>query len=154
MKRTDLEEGILELIAETPLAQELRTLEIFDHSKLDNEGQLIVVTPAVLLVPGAGEFKKADIYGYTYDQDVYYSLLVAATNYRSPASRRESNLGEIGVNEMLDQLQDSLRGKNPIAGISTGARIFLVSVEAQPDLGPCTVYSLTFRVGDFLQPAV
>jgi phage gp37-like protein len=151
MKRTDVEQGLIELIQATSLRQELRTLEIYDQTMIDAKGDLVVVMPAVLLVPGTQEFLKADVSGYTYEQDMFFNLLVAASNYRSAAARRQGGLGAIGVNEMLDILRDGLRGLNPIPSIYAGARIFLVREDPQPELGPACVYSLTFRVGGFME---
>lgn len=157
MKRSDVEEGLLDLIRNSPLGPELlhaSGLEIYDERKVDENGQLAAVTPFVWLVPGMQEFKKADIYGSTNEQDMFVSFLVGATNYRSPAARRQGELGgEIGVNEMLDLVKDAIRGQNPIPSIDPGARVHLVLEKPFPDVGPGCVYELTVRVGSFLQPA-
>ena len=148
MKRSDVEDGVLALIAASSLGPVLQhgTLEIFDDSKIDNEGQIIVITPAVLLVPGTNKFAQTDVYGYTYGQQMFFTLLVAAQNYRSPESRRQGEAGVLGVNQMLETLKDALRGQNPVPAIYSGARIVLVQEDPEPEIGPGTVYSLTVRV--------
>jgi len=155
MKRTDVENGILDLIKNSQLASDLgrATIDFYDDSKINEQYQLMVARPAILVYSGDQDFESEDIYGYTYLQDLRVQLLVCVENYRGAKERRQGDGVALGANDVLDGLKDALRGQNPIATASTGARIFLLNEVAVPEVGPGVTFVMNLKVTDFMQPA-
>ncbi len=159
MNRSDVEDKLLDLIAQSDLGPDLETVELYDEKMVskssEGDAQIQVVTPAVLLIPGSEEFKASDLYGISYDdQDYYCSLMIAATNYRSAEARRHGGEGDIGVNEIMERLRDLLRGLNLTTGDRAPGepRCFLVRADPNPDFEGMTVYDLVVRITGVLQP--
>lgn len=156
MTITEAEEALLDLINTSAVRQKLAAdCDIFDNTKLSEDSQLLVDAPFVLMVPMKMDFvppnkRPSDYTGISYDDtELHIGFLVGARNYRSPAERVLGGVGDVGVNELMADLVELLRGVCLATGDKTVGRIprvFLVGWERQEDAEGLTVYSLTVRV--------
>jgi phage gp37-like protein len=114
----------------------LSTVESISGRGVDEDGMIIAIPPAVLVMLAGETLGTRDVYAKTYEQRQRFLLIAGAVNLRSPSEEKlaesESNPG---VYKILDDMKDAL----------AGARLLLPSGAQQPMvvLGPTELYQFS-----------
>lgn len=153
IERVAIENGIYDLIAASPLKKHLKTFLISDGVVpiIDEENQLLLVCPGLIIQPGGVEHENVNVYGLTGSCQVFVGIVLAAINFRGAQGRMHGTAELIGIYEMADMVRTALRGRNAYGEAN---RIFLAREEPGPWVKGGCLYTLTVRVTQELDPNV